>query len=395
MSKNIVWIVGILLVLAIIGIRMMMVSSQKPVTKDQALEHFTNYFKKASKTSKDYSGVQARIYSPKLGLDWSFAEGTSKRGDSLRMDQPFHVASVGKLFTATIIYQLMEEGKIKLDEPIVNVIDKECLGNLFIYSSVDYSDVVTYRHLLAHTSGMADYFGGPVLSGEPMSTLLKTQSDKGWVPQELLDFSIERQVAVNAPGEGYHYSDTGYVLLGLLIEAIEGDSFEGVLEKKIFKPLNMDSSYMTMRSKPLSALSVPIADLWLDGVEFGDKKALSVDWAGGGVISTLEDLLKFSVALHSGALISKDGLSDMFSDTHQFEQGIYTGDGGMTVRFKKFFPLLDLPLVRGHIGVLSTHVFYDPTTDTHIVLNFGSTSKMVTSFRALIDIVSVVKRIKP
>ncbi|HSN67450.1 MAG TPA: hypothetical protein VLS94_12475, partial [Fusibacter sp.] len=76
-------------------------------------------------------------------------------------------------------------------------------------------------------------------------------------------------------------------------------------------------------------------------------------------------------------------------------QGIYTGDGGMTVRFKKFFPLLDLPLVRGHIGILSTHVFYDPTTDTHIVLNFGSTSKMVPSFRALIDIVSVIKRVQP
>lgn len=210
----------------------------------------------------------------------------------------------------------------------------------------------------------------------------------------MLDFSIEHQEAVNAPGVSYLYSDTGFVLLGLLIKEKENKSFESVLEERFFKPLMMNSSYMSMRSTPLSGEVKPIADLWLNGEEFGDKKALSVDWAGGGVISTLEDLMKFSVALHSGALISEDSQNRMFSDANQFEQGIYTGDGGMTVRFKKFFPLLDLPLVRGHIGVLSTHVFYDPTTDTHIVLNFGSTSKMVPSFKALIDILSVIKRVQ-
>lgn len=363
-------------------------------TKDQVITHFTNYFKKASKKTKDYSGVQALIYSPKLDLDWRFAEGSSKRTGELKIDQPFHVASVGKLFTATILYQLAEEEKIKLEDPIVNVIGKKRLGNLFVYRGVDYSDKVTYRHLLSHTSGVADYFSGRVISGENMSTLLKTQNEKVWQPEELLDFSINRQVAVNMPGEGYFYSDTGYVLLGILIEKLEGKSFERVLEDRFFRPQMMNHSYMAMRSKPLSDQSMPIADLWLEGDEFGDKNALSVDWAGGGVVSTLEDLKRFSVALHGGALISQESLSKMFSNSNQFEQGIYTGDGGMTVRFKKFFPLLNLPLVRGHIGILSTHVFYDPTTDMHIVLNFGSTSKMVSSFRALIDILSVVKRIK-
>lgn len=363
-------------------------------TKEQANTHFKNYFKKIRQASKNYSGVQALVYSPKLGLDWRFAEGASKRAGTLTIDQPFHVASVGKLFTATILYQLAEEGKINLDAPIVTVLDKEKLANLFVFNGVDYSDKVTFRHLLSHTSGIADYFGGPVISGETMLTLLKTQSDKVWQPQALLDFSIEHQEAVNAPGVSYLYSDTGFVLLGLLIEEKENKSFESVLEERFFKPLMMNSSYMSMRSTPLSGEVKPIADLWLNGEEFGDKKALSVDWAGGGVISTLEDLMKFSVALHSGALISEDSQNRMFSDANQFEQGIYTGDGGMTVRFKKFFPLLDLPLVRGHIGVLSTHVFYDPTTDTHIVLNFGSTSKMVPSFKALIDILSVIKRVQ-
>lgn len=364
-------------------------------TKAQAITHLDKYFKKISQSTKNYSGVQALVYSPKLGLDWRFAEGTSKRAGALTVDQPFHVASVGKLFTATILYELTEEGRIDLDAPIINVIGKEKLANLFVYDGVDYSDKVTFRQLLSHTSGIADYFEGPVLSGEKMSKLLETQSDKVWQPQELLDFSIDHQEAMFAPGTGYLYSDTGYVLLGILIETIEDKAFEAVLEDRLFKPLQMTHSYMTMRSNPMSGEVKPISDLWLNGVEFGDKKALSVDWAGGGVISTLDDLMKFSVALHNGVLISVLSQNMMFSDANQFEQGIYTGDGGMTVRFKKFFPLLNLPLVRGHIGVLSTHVFYDPTTDTHIVLNFGSTSKIVPSFKALIDILSVIKRIQP
>jgi len=395
MLKNIVWILGILIIVVIVGVGFLMIQSQKPLTKEQANTHFTKYFKKISQASKDYSGVQALVYSPKLGIDWRFAEGVSKRAGTLTVDQPFHVASVGKLFTATILYGLAEEGKIDLDAPIVTVIDKEKLANLFVFNGTDYSDKVTYRQLLSHTSGIADYFDGPVLTGETMPKLLETQSDIVWQPQALLDFSIDHQEAVFAPGTGYLYSDTGYVLLGLLIEEIEGKSFESVLEDRFFKPLQMTHSYMTMRSNPLSSDVKPIADLWLNGEEFGDKKALSVDWAGGGVISTLDDLMTFSIALHKGALISEASQNMMFSDANQFEQGIYTGGGGMTVRFKKFFPLLDLPLVRGHIGVLSTHVFYDPTTDTHIVLNFGSTSKMVPSFKALIDILSVIKRVQP
>lgn len=395
MLKIIVWILGILIIGVILGVGFMMIQSQKPLTKDQANTHFTNYFNKISQSPKDYSGVQALVYSPKLGSDWRFAEGVSKRAGKLTIDQPFHVASVGKLFTATILYQLNEEGKINLDTPIITVIGKEKLANLFVYGGVDYSDKVSFRQLISHTSGIADYFGGPVLSGETMPNLLEAQSDKVWQPQELLDFSINHQEAMFEPGKGYLYSDTGYVLLGLLIELIEGKSFETVLEDRFFKPLQMTDSYMSMRSSPLSGEVKPIADLWLNGVEFGDKNALSVDWAGGGVISTLDDLMKFSVALHSGSLISEASQNMMFSDANQFEQGIYTGDGGMTVRFKKFFPFFDLPLVRGHIGILSTHLFYDPTTDTHIVLNFGSTSKMVPSFKALIDIVSVLKRVQP
>ena len=184
---------------------------------------------------------------------------------------------------------------------------------------------------------MADYFGGPVVSGDSMSALLKAEPNKLWTPDELLDFSRNHQVAVNVPGNGYHYSDTGYVLLGKAVEAISGNSFESDLDSRIFEPLAMRDTYMALRQLPLNSEKPPIADLWLNGSELGSTNSLSVDWAGGGLISTLEDLTRFSQALHDGKLISDKAYQAMFSDTHVFEQGIYTGTGGMTIHFEKFF----------------------------------------------------------
>lgn len=382
LKKVLLGFLGVLVLLLALG-GVTMVLSSRPLTKEEGYERFVAYFDKASKPSKAFSGVQARVFSEKQGVDWVYAKGSSLRAGELTADQPFHVASVGKLFTATVIYQLAEEGKIQLDEPILESISPDRLSHLFVYEGVDHKGEVTFAHLLSHTSGIADYFDGPVTSGEKVTTLMRLEPDYVWTPEAMLDVSRDRQVAVSAPGEGYYYSDSGYVLLGLLIEAIEGEAFERVLEKRIFGPLAMHDSALAPSAQ---AKGVPIADLWLDGVEYGDKPVLSVDWAGGGVVSTLEDLLKFSVALHGGELIGEASLEAMFDDVNAFEKGIYTGAGGMSIRFKAFFPLLNLPKVRGHIGILSTHLFYDPETETHIVMNFGSDEQMVKSFKALIEI---------
>lgn len=395
MLKKILLIVGIVLVVLIIGVVIMMILGSRPLSKEAAISHFDSYFEKKAKPTSDFSGIQAYVYSKTLGVDWQFAKGSSLRADALTKNQPFHVASVGKLFTATTIYQLAEEGKINLDDPITTVYAPEQLDQLFVSDGVDYRDQVTFRQLLSHTSGIADYFDGPVNTGETMAQLLVSQPERVWQPQELLAFSKDFQTALSAPGEGYAYSDSGYILLGLIIETVESKPYEHVLEERFFNPLGMIDSYMATLSAPLSGNIAPIADLWLEGIEFGDAPALSVDWSGGGVISTLDDLLRFGIALHDETLINSTSLDAMFSDSNKFNQGIYTGEGGMTVRFKEFFPLLDLPLVRGHIGILGTHLFYDATTDTHIVLNFGSTSEIEPSFMALIEILSVIKRVQP
>lgn len=301
--------------------------------------------------------------------------------------RPFHVASIGKVATTVLAMQLIDD----LDARVATLVAPELLAGLFVVDGVDHATAVTVRQLLDHTSGIADYFDGPTTSGPPLRELLVTQPDRFWTPSDLLDFSRHGQRATAAPGKRFAYSDTGYVLLGVLLETVSGRAFHELLHERIFDALGMSDSYLMLRSQPTTERA--IAPAWLDGVDVSGYRSLSADWAGGGIVSTLDDLARFSVALHGGELVTENQLAEMKRVRHRFRPGIHYGTGFMSLRFAEFFFLLrKLPQPTGHIGVLATHMFYDETNDAHIIMNFGSTAEMVRSFRTLIQIESLLRR---
>lgn len=167
------------------------------------------------------------------------------------------------------------------------------------------------------------------------------------------------------------------------------------LHAKIFGPLGMRDSYLLFYSRPDAQPATPIQKIWVEGEEISGFTSLSCDWAGGGIVSTTADLLAFHKALRSGQLVSAATLQAMQTCPHKFRTGIYYGQGMMEIRFEEFFFLLrGLPRVTGHIGILATHMFHDPATDTCIVMNFAATDRMTQSFRTLIDLLNVLKRIR-
>lgn len=392
MIKRVLKALALLLVATICIIVILVLIPQKPLTPEGANAHLELYFQKASQPKDDFSGIQALVVSDQLGIHLKTAYGIAGDSTPLTADHPFHIASVGKLFTAVVIYQLADEGQLDLDASIGDYLSPERLKGLFIADGTDYTSDVTIRHLLSHTSGIADYFSGSVLNGETIEARLKSDPDHLYTPDELLDFSANNQQALGL--DVYQYSDTGFLLLGKLIETVAQDSVEAVFEQRFFKPLNMDHTYMGLRSEPAVVSTLPLADIWLNSQEISKTNVLSVDWTGGGLVSTLDDLLRFNQALHSGQLVSDQYLAELFSNQNKFENGIYTGGGGMTIRFNELFPLLTFDDVNGHIGILSTHLFYDSTTETHIILNYGSDQQMVNSFKGLIETLATLNRIE-
>lgn len=109
------------------------------------------------------------VHSDRHGFHWKFASGvTGKEQKPIEKDNLYHIASIGKTFNSVIIARLYERGKIRYDDPISRHLPPEMLENLFVYRGKDYSREVKVRHLLNHTSGIADYYEDKPVSGKPV-----------------------------------------------------------------------------------------------------------------------------------------------------------------------------------------------------------------------------------
>lgn len=360
---------------------------------EKVVHHFDKYFSKVQ-AKNPTRPLQIRVYSQKLGLDYIFPPNSE--------NQPYHIASIGKVFTAVLVQIFAQRGEFSLQDKILRFFTPADLEKLFVFHDTDYARDVTIEHLLGHTSGIADYFEGiaDALEGskKPRTTFIDevlTDPSHHWTPQELVEYTRKYQKAVGVPGKKFNYSDTGYILLGLIIEKVTGIAFDQNLTNEIFAPLAMHDSHLMFYSEPKNTPRKDIAKIWMNGVEVSSFESLTCDWSGGGIISTTADLLKFNKALRSEKLIPASTLETMDSCNYRFQPGIYYGLGMMEIRFKEFFFMLGrLPKVKGHIGILSTHMFYDPAKDAHVIINLGDNTRMVASFQALIEIENALQRMK-
>ncbi len=329
--------------------------------------------------SKAPADTQVRIFSEKLGIDYHY-ESESRR--------PYHAASVGKVFVTALLLQLSNEGKLGIDQKITELLTTEDLKDLFVVDGKDYSPEVTVRQLTTHTSGINDYFESKSSNKSSFIDQVITDSEHFWTPDELLDYTRKYQKAIALPGVKFFYTDTGYILLGKILEKVSGMSYADLLSKRIFEPFAMNDSYLYSHS-PLNKPQ-NVAPLYVKNVDISRMKSLSCDWSGGGVITTTDDLLRFQTALHSGKF--GNILGEQAGFPHKFRRGMHYGFGMMELHFNEFFFLLrGLPNMTGHIGITATHMFYDDVHDVHYVLNFGSDKRMVESFRTLIKIVQILK----
>jgi D-alanyl-D-alanine carboxypeptidase len=342
-----------------------------------------------ARARRDLPPAQVLVQAP----GFQFASGERARR--------FHAASVAKSMTATLAFGLVERGKLDLDAPITRVLPAEDRQRLFVRAGHDHARHVTIRHLLTHTSGAADYFGGRVVSGPPFSRLLETEPDRLWTAADLLQFSRDHQRPVGEPGARFSYSDTGFVLLGRVIEEAGAATLGAQLHERILRPAGMDHSCLLFHTLPGGAAStathpavdLDIAPLYLGHHELSRARSLSCDWGGGGVVTTLDDLSRFWAAWTDGRLVGEASRAAMADAAHRFRPGIRYGAGAMRLHYSGFSPFLTrMPRPVGHLGVTSAHAFTVPEVGIRVVLNFHATGAMVQSFRTHIELMRMLVR---
>lgn len=208
----------------------------------------------------------------------------------------FRIGSMTKPFTAIAILQLAEQGKLSLDDP---------LSKHYPAAPTEWADV-TIRQLLTHTSGVPDFLS--------VAAFHQAGPGRPHTPEELVRYVRELPLDF-VPGEGWRYSNTGFILLGMVIERASGQTYGDYLTDYIFTPTGMTASgYETANAIiPESASGyVGTAEGWLNAPFLDPSNA----YAAGAVYSTVGDLLKWDAALTAGDLLSSTSQVAMFADHH-------------------------------------------------------------------------------
>lgn len=334
----------------------------------------TAHLEKQSRKWQPHVAVRA----PHLGIDFRYGVE----------DLPFHSASVGKLVAAALIMQLVEKHELERGTPVADLLGQELLQGLFATGQMRN---VTIEHLLTHTSGINDYFTGRSKGPSVLKKALHNL-DRRWTPLDLVAHTRDYQKPVGAPGQRFFYSDTGFILLGLVLESVSGAEYPQLVHDRVFQPLGMNRSFMPLLSEPAIG-SNKIAPLFVGNTRVDDSEALSIDWSGGGIAATTDDYLTLIHALRAGILLTNETWEWMVRSRHKFRSGMYYGAGTMNVKFEGLAPWLrGWPRPVGHQGITSAHLLYDPVHDAEIVINFGSTKAMRASFITLIEIVGLLRK---
>jgi D-alanyl-D-alanine carboxypeptidase len=222
----------------------------------------------------------------------------------------FRLGSITKAFTAIIVLQLAEEGVLALDDTVTAWLDAPEVAR------IPNVDTVTVRQLLNHTSGIYDYLDEDDSQFVEVAYLAPDADwTKVWTVPELLAYAEGKSHAPYfAPGEGFHYSNTGYLLLGLIVEQATGHPFDDALKRRILDPLMLDDTALEMGK----VVSGNVVDCYEStGGEMDNVTALNLTWAwtAGAMVSTIGDLARFARAVFDGELLSASSYTEMFTYT--------------------------------------------------------------------------------
>ncbi|MEQ6166271.1 serine hydrolase domain-containing protein [Ekhidna sp. MALMAid0563] len=334
---------------------------------DQAIQAALDSIQKAA----EYPGV-VFTYIDTEGDVHAFASGMAdKENDvSMTINHKLHGGSTGKTVVSAVVMQLVGEGKLSLDDKV-----SKYLGSNDWYSRLANAEDITVRHLLQHSSGIIRYeFKEEFLND------LAADPSRIWKPEELLTYVLDDEPPF-AVGEGFTYSDTNYILLGMIIEKITNNTFYEEAEERVLKPLGINSF------TPTNTTFIPnmAQGYYTEGSEYAlgfkapflvDGKAqnnMQFEWTGGGYVYENADYARLLKSIYEGDAFDMEALEEEFFDYADAEEigGMY----GLGI-IKYEFPGLGTFI--GHSGFFpgyNTAGFYHPDTGEVFTMQINSTNE--------------------
>lgn len=296
-----------------------------------------------------FPGVVVGAWVPGKGT-YMIAMGKSdlKTGKSMRIDDKFGIGSDTKSFVGTVALQLVDEGKLALDDKLSEY-----------NSTVPNGENITVRQLLDMTSGLYNY-----TDDTDLLTTVAADPLGNWAPEELVKAAVSREPYF-PPGEGWYYSNTNTVLVGLIIEKITGNKLEAEIQKRIIDRLGLKNTYFP--EEP--GMTAPYAlgyNCDPEGKEFAE--AAEVDpsflWAAGAMVSNLQDLKVWAEALGTGKLISQSMQEERLRFHDMVMPGVpdffFAMDPGYGLAMEKYDNTNEFIGHSGRTNAYNTQMYYRP-----------------------------------
>ena len=299
-------------------------------------------------------GLIVGVWVPGMG-NWVIAkgQGDTATGQEIRTTDKVRIASNTKPFVATVALQLVDEGRIGLEDPLAKYI-----------TGVPYGDQITLRQLLDMTAGIFNFTDDQAFNQQFNANPLMELT-----PEQELQIALSHPPYFQ-PGQGWHYSDTNYEILGMIIEKVTGGMIEDEMQGRILDPLGLEnSSFPTTSFMPENSSKGYVEN---DSGQLVDYTQVnpSVPWAGGAMISNLDDLKIWAKALATGQLISEELQAQRLQGVPIPGQEKIDGKYGLGI--------LRVAGFLGHTGAIfgyNSSVFYLPKADaTFVILANKSTN---------------------
>ncbi len=302
---------------------------------------------------------------------------------NMNTESQFFIASTTKLFVTAIILHFKSKGILSLDDKITKFLDETIIKGLHVYKGKDYSAEITIQNLLSHTSGIIDYFQSRNKQGVSLENEIKNGNDQFWTFEQAINFSKQYPplFAPNTKGKA-HYSDTNFQLLGKIIESITNKSISENYEEIIFKPLDLNQTYLysdisDKRPKPM----------YYKSKELMIPKAMASFGPDGGIVSTSYELITFLSAFFNGAFFPKSYI-DSLKTWNKIFFPMKSGVGIHQFKLPWIFnPFGSIPELIGHSGLSGTIAYYSPDKELYIAGTVNQVSEPSTSFRLAIKLI--------
>jgi D-alanyl-D-alanine carboxypeptidase len=288
--------------------------AEEPSQESRALSTRLEQALDAALASGEVHSATVRVVSPRDDVNVAAARGEAdpERHIAMTPETRFKIASVTKPMTAAVVLRLWELGRLDLDAPVSRYLDGRDVDfdRLHVLNGRSSGRQITVRQLLQHTSGLPDWWEDGPRDENGLTEFMQMALTMGldlWDPRGTVRFASERLSPPFPPGAGFHYSDTNYSLLGLLVERVTGGTLAAAYREHVFGPLHMRDSYLEFFEP--SPSGAPVSHAFLGAIDAATLNT-SWDWGGGGVVSTTADLDDFARGLFESDLFRRSTTLD-------------------------------------------------------------------------------------